>query len=309
MSVSRNEQTIAQACCVTGRGYWTGQQVRVQIQPATAGTGIRLIRSDLPTQPSCLAIASNRRDTPLRTILHDGKSARFEMVEHLMAALHGLRIDNCLVLIDGEEFPGLDGSCQAFYDALQDAGVVSQDTLRHRLVIDQTIRVEAADRWIQVDPLPIAVQNDGTKYEYRLGFDYDCPIAAQTFSFVCTPESFGKEVAGARTFVTQSQAEMLRAQGVASHVTNQDLLVFGKTGPIDNTLRFSDECARHKTLDLIGDLALTGCDIVGSIVSYRGGHTLNGRLSERLAAILQNQIQAGRDHNDADDSKSRQRAA
>ncbi|QDT09914.1 UDP-3-O-acyl-N-acetylglucosamine deacetylase [Planctomycetes bacterium K23_9] len=308
MSVSRKEQTIANACSVSGRGYWTGKLVCVSIEPAPAGTGVRLIRSDLTDRPSCTASAANRCETPLRTIIRDG-DARFEMVEHLMAALHALQIDNCFVSIDGEEFPGLDGSCLAFFQALQNAGITKQSTQRKRLVIQQTVRIELADRWIQVEPLDRAMQNAGTCFEYRLSFDHDCPIHEQTFSFHCTPETFGKEVAGARTFVTQSQAEMLRAQGVAGHVTNQDLLVFGDNGPIDNELRFADECSRHKTLDLIGDIALAGCDIVGSIVSCRGGHTLNGRMAERLAAIADDQIQATQLNDDADSSLPDQHAA
>jgi UDP-3-O-acyl N-acetylglucosamine deacetylase len=278
------------------------------MSPAPAGVGIRLIRSDLPDQPYCRADATNRRETPLRTILQRDE-ARFEMVEHLMAALFALKIDNCYVSIDGEEFPGLDGSSRPFFDALAEVGQSVQESFKPRLVIKESVRLEAGDRWIQVDPLREDQENRGTRFEYRLSFDHDCPIAAQTFSFCCTPDSFGQEVAGARTFVTRSQAEALRAQGVAGHVTNQDLLVFGEDGPIDNTLRYKHECSRHKTLDLIGDIALAGCDIVGSIVSYRGGHTLNGRMAERLATIASNQIQARKDEDNQTDASSHRRAA
>ena len=308
MSAARNEQTIAESCSVSGRGYWTGKYVSVRMSPAPAGVGIRLIRSDLPDQPYCLANAANRRETPLRTILQRG-AARFEMVEHLMAALFALEIDNCYVSIDGEEFPGLDGSSLPFFRALAEVGQTVQEVAKPRLVIQQSVRLEAGDRWIQADPLPDDLKESGTRFEYRLSFDHDCPIQAQTFSFCCSPDSFGQEVAGARTFVTQSQAEALRAQGVAGHVTNQDLLVFGDDGPIGNTLRYVHECSRHKTLDLIGDIALAGCDIVGSIVSYRGGHTLNGRMAERLAAIATNQIQASNDEDDQHGSSSQSQAA
>ncbi|NNE00682.1 MAG: UDP-3-O-[3-hydroxymyristoyl] N-acetylglucosamine deacetylase [Pirellulaceae bacterium] len=283
MSVSRNEHTIAESCQVSGRGYWTGQHVRVVISPAPVGTGVQLVRVDLPDQPTCIASTSNRRDTQLRTIVQNGH-ARFEMVEHLMAALYAMEIDNCRVEIDGEEFPGLDGSSHAYVNALQHAGLIVQASVRRRLVIDRPIRVERGNRWIQATPLS-PTKKSGTHFEYRLRFNTDTPIAAQTFSFTCTPSCFAREVSRARTFVTKSQAESLRAQGVAQHVTNQELLVFDEHGPVDNKLRYQDECARHKTLDLIGDLSLTGLDIIGSITSYRGGHSLNGLLAQRLVEL------------------------
>ncbi len=284
MSISRNQHTIAETCQVSGRGYWTGKNVTVVMHPAPAGTGIEFVRSDLPGRPSCRALASKRYDTHLRTVVQQDQ-ARFEMIEHAMAALYGLEIDNCRIEIDGVEFPGLDGSSAAFVEALNAAGTVVQQEVRRHWVIDQVIRVQLGDRWIKAEPLSESDQHDlACHYRYKLGFDIPGPIPAQSFSFRCHPSSFCKHVARARTFVTQSQADSLRAQGVAKHVKNQDLLVFGEEGLVDNVLRYENECARHKTLDLIGDLALTGFDMVGRISSYRGGHSLNGLLAEKLVA-------------------------
>ena len=287
MNSSRNQHTIAVPCEVSGRGYWTGREVHVAISPAQAGSGVQLVRSDLPDRPVCQVNHANRHDAHLRTIISNGL-ARFEMIEHLMAALYALEIDNCIVDIDGEELPGLDGSSKPFVDVLQHAGLIVQARQRERLIIDRTIRIESANRWIQA--MPPRTQNSsfgGCSFEYQLHFDDDTPIASQTYSVNCTPSNFIREVASARTFVTQSQADTLRAQGVAGHVTNQDLLVFGENGPIDNSLRFPNECARHKTLDMIGDLALTGFDLVGSIVSYRGGHNLNGQMTAQLVELAE----------------------
>ncbi|WP_146594860.1 UDP-3-O-acyl-N-acetylglucosamine deacetylase [Novipirellula galeiformis] len=285
MTPSRNEHTIAVSCEVRGRGYWSGRDVRVVMNPAPVGTGIRLVRSDLPSAPSCLASVANRHDANLRTILQDG-AARFEMVEHLMAAMVGLEIDNCLVEIDAEELPGLDGSAAAFVESLRTAGLIIQSQPKRRLTVRERIYVNSQTGWIEATP-PI----DGhTSYEYRLSFDGPSPILDQAYALRMSPHRFIRDVAPARTFVTESQAGLLREQGVASHVTNQDLLVIGDHGPIENSLRFADECARHKVLDLIGDLALANVELVGTFVSYRGGHNLNGRMAQQLAELAASQI-------------------
>ena len=162
MKRSRNEQTIAQACEVSGRGYWSGDEIRVTMRPAAAGTGVVFVRKDLPGQPSCPAIVENRYDTQLRTVIQNGE-ARIEMIEHLMAALYALEIDNCLVEVNGIELPGLDGSSDAYVGALQHAGVVIQAHQRRQWVANQTIRVAVADRWIQLDP-PKAQQQDSINF-------------------------------------------------------------------------------------------------------------------------------------------------
>lgn len=282
---SRNEHTIAVSCEVRGRGYWSGRDVCVVINPAPAGTGINLIRTDLESAPSCQATIANRHDANLRTNLHYGE-ARFEMVEHLMAALVGLEIDNCYIEIDAEELPGLDGSSAAFVESLRHAGLIIQSPTKRRLVVRERLYVSSDTSWIEITP-----STDGAvSYEYRLSYDDQTPIRPQSFRMRMSPHRFIREVATARTFVTEEQARTLRSQGIASHVTNQDLLIIGKDGPIDNSYRYPEECARHKLLDLIGDLALTNVEVVGNIVSYRGGHSLNGRMAQQIADLAAVQI-------------------
>jgi UDP-3-O-[3-hydroxymyristoyl] N-acetylglucosamine deacetylase len=275
---SRNEHTIAGSCQVTGRGYWTGQAVTVEMHPAAHGSGIRMIRSDLPSRPECPANLQCREAVAMRTNLVKGE-ARFQMVEHLMAALAGMEIDNCIVEVNGEELPGLDGSSLGYVEQLATAGLVIQALARKRLVIRERSRIGQPDSWIEFSP-PIRGESC---FEYQLSFDDETPIVPQTFQVELTPDRFMREIASARTFVTTQQAEAIRAAGVGSHVTNQDLLVIGEDGPIDNHFRFPNECARHKTLDLIGDLALAGVDIVGRVTSFRGGHRLN---AEAAACIF-----------------------
>lgn len=247
------------------------------MHPAPVDTGIVLVRSDLPGCPSCPAHISQRTSAKLRTNVSRG-DAEFEMIEHLMAALYAMEIDNCIVEISGAELPGLDGSSQPYIDALAGAGLVIQAAERPRLVIEQLITLREGSSWISAAPVPTGVSHFG----YQLVFDQEGPIQNQSYGFACTPIRFCRDVAPARTFVTEDQAKTLHANGLAKHVSYSDLLVFGESGPIDNQIRFKNECARHKALDLVGDLALVGVELVGKFISYRGGHSLNGRMAQAL---------------------------
>ena len=121
---------------------------------------------------------------------------------------------------------------------------------------------------------------------YQLDYGPENPIGRQTFELASlTPTTFRAELAASRTFVLRAEAEAFRQQGLGQRTTYQDLLVFGPTGPIDNTLRFADECARHKMLDVVGDLALAGCDLAGSVTARRSGHRLNAALCESLLQL------------------------
>jgi len=277
----RNEHTIASTCDVAGRGYWSGQSVCVRFQPAAAGTGIVLVRTDLDGQPECPARIEYAESIQFRTNLRNGY-ARFEMVEHVMAALAGLEIDNCFVEIDAEELPGLDGSSHDYVVALQSAGLVIQAAPKTRLIIEQPVRVQLGDASVEAIP-SVGLE---TRFGYRLDYGGTSVIPEQSFESNVTPRHFARQIASARTFVTLKQAEQLRTAGVASHVSNDELLVIGPSGPVGNEYRFRNECARHKTLDMIGDLSLVGVDLVGQFLSHRGGHRLNGMLAKKLAQMV-----------------------
>lgn len=277
----RNEQTLADCCEIRGRGYWSGQEVRVRFIPAAAGTGIRFVRTDQPGQPVCPALTSHADEQAFRTNLSAG-GARFEMIEHVMAALYALQIDNCLVEINGEEMPGLDGSSLAITQALRSVGVIVQAATKPRFVLDRTFRVGDETCWIEASP----VAGGHARYEYHLDYGQDSPIESQSYRGTLSVQRFCAELAPARTFVTAQQVAQLQAQGVGKHVGPQDLLVFDERGLVDNSFRFPNECARHKTLDLIGDLALVGVELIGRFVSHRGGHRLNAALARQLAAFV-----------------------
>lgn len=246
--------------------------------PAPAGSGVRFLRSDLPGRPSCPAHASCSLNQPFRTGLSRG-TASLAMVEHVMAALYALEIDNCTVEADSEEMPGLDGSSAPLTAVLQEVGMIVQAAARKRYIVDRTFRVGDDAAWVTASP------SSGGRaiFEYHLDYGATGPIAPQQYRGTLTPHGFCRDLAPARTFITEAQADAFRAQGFGSHVGDGDLLIFDDRGVRNNTLRFPDECARHKTLDLIGDLALSGIELIGRFVSYRGGHRLNGELARQLS--------------------------
>lgn len=281
MGLTRNQQTIVRPRAIEGTGYWSGRNVRVEFRPAETHAGIVFVRGDLPGNPCIAATAANRTDMRLRTNLRSPDGAEVEMVEHIMAALGGLRIDNCEVWVDGQEMPGCDGSSLPFVELLLAAGVVAQDAPRPQRVIRDTIRIGDAHSWIEARPCC----SGKTILQYELDYGDGSPIARQTQRLVLSPEAFCRSLAPSRTFLLQEEAAALRAQGLGLRTKFQDLLVFGPEGPIENVLRFPDECVRHKLLDLVGDLTLAGCDLAGRIYACRSGHRLNAELVRAITAV------------------------
>jgi UDP-3-O-acyl N-acetylglucosamine deacetylase len=267
---------------VSGVGFWSGRVATITFKPAVAGAGIVFVRSDLPGQPRIAAAVQNRINGPRRTTLV-ASGAAVEMVEHVLAALAGLQIDNCEVVVDRPEMPGCDGSSKAFVDALVSVEVVAQELVRDVIRVEREIIVGEGDSWIKAEP----VRQDLFQLEYQLS--YECPaIGSQVFNANLNPLTFQNSIADARTFVLLHEAEQLQKQGLGGHVTYQDLLVFDDRGPIDNPLRYSDECARHKMLDMVGDFSLAGADLIGKFTACRSGHRLN---SQMVFALLQQVVQ------------------
>jgi UDP-3-O-acyl N-acetylglucosamine deacetylase len=274
----RPQRTIGSAVTVSGFGYWTGRDVTVELRPAAPHAGIVFVRRDLATPARIPALVAQRIEIPRRTALsHRGVTV--EMVEHILAALAGLQVDNCEVWVDQPEMPGMDGSSLAFVEAIQQAGIVEQTALRPKLIVDDVMRVGDEQSWVEAHPSRFGGFSIKVRLDYGRG-----PIGRQSVHFVISPQSFVKELASARTFVTKKEADWLQSQGLGKRATSSDLLVFDEHGPIDNTLRYADECVRHKALDLIGDLALSGYDLVGHFVAHCSGHRLNADL---VRALLQ----------------------
>lgn len=275
--IHSKQRTIAHAVSVAGFGYWSGKNIRIEFRPAEVGTGIVFVRGDLGPQARIPAVVENRIEIPRRTNLQFGE-ARVEMVEHVLAALAGLRIDNCEIWVDAAEMPGFDGSARALVEALDSAQIVRQDEAPRCLEVTETVRLTDGERWIEARP----AVGGGHLVEYVLDYPSDSIIGRQSAQLAITPEVFRREVAPCRTFVLEHEARQMIQQGLGTRVTSRDLLLFNDTGLVDNQLRFPNECARHKVLDLMGDLSLVGCRIHGHFVSHRSGHRLNAALAEAL---------------------------
>jgi UDP-3-O-[3-hydroxymyristoyl] N-acetylglucosamine deacetylase len=273
LHVPRQQRTLAKSAAVEGFGYWSGKDVRVEFRPAPADTGIVFVREDQPKQVKIRAVVSNRVETPRRTTLRTAGSS-VEMVEHIMAALGGLQVDNCEVAVNAAEMPGCDGSSLPFVEAIMSAGFVEQKTVRPTLFVREVTRLGNDESWVEARP----ATSGGLSVKFHLDYGSTTAIGRQTLTLPVTPDSFRRELAPARTFMLKSEADWLLAQGLGTRATLKDLLVFDAEGPIDNELRFRDECVRHKTLDLVGDLALAGCDLVGHFVAFRSGHRLNAEM-------------------------------
>lgn len=249
----------------------------VELRPAPPGSGVSFIRTDLDRPRRIAADVRQRIEVPRRTTLA-GDGTQIEMVEHILAALFGLGIDNCEIAANASEMPGLDGSCLPVVEAVQAAGVVEQRQPRRRLVVTEITRVGDDQSWVEARP----AKTDSLAIEYKLDYGPNNPIGRQTIELAIVPATFAKELAPARTFLLEEEAAWLKSRGLGTRVTHQDLLVFGPEGPLDNPLRFENECVRHKALDLVGDLALAGCDLVGRIIAYKSGHRLNAELVKVL---------------------------
>jgi UDP-3-O-[3-hydroxymyristoyl] N-acetylglucosamine deacetylase len=279
MMVTRNQRTIAKLAAVDGVGYWSGQDVHLEFRPAPADTGLVFIRGDLPNAPRIPATVDHRIEIPRRTVLRSG-TAEVEMIEHIMAALAGLQIDNCEIWTDQPEMPGCDGSALPFAEAIQRAGVVVQNSPRRVCAVRQVIRLGNAESWIEARPC-----NSGKVIlQYELDYGSGSPIGRQSLELSLAPKFFHLNLAPSRTFMLEAEAAALQAQGLGQRATCKDLLVFGSHGLIENQLRFPDECVRHKLVDMVGDLALAGCDLVGRFAAFRSGHRLNADLVRAILA-------------------------
>lgn len=275
----RSQRTIRRSVAVSGRGYWSGRLNSVELHPAPAGAGVVFVRGDLEPPVAVPATLGSRVDASSRTNL-DVAGGRLEMVEHLLSALAGLGVDCCVVRVDAEEMPGLDGSSMAFVEAIEAAGVESLGVPVDPLVVAETVRVGDEDSWIEASPPRFA----GLSIDYLLDYGPG-PIGRQEFSIAVTPESYRSELAAARTFISVEDADRLRSAGLGLTVEPGDLVLFGPDGPVGNALRWPDECVRHKVLDVVGDLALAGRPLHAHVRACRSGHRLNAELVGRLLAM------------------------
>ena len=278
------QKTIKSEGKMHGRGLFGGKEAKVTFRPAPADTGVTFVRTDVPEPVRISAVAPNLAKRSRRTTIKKGPVS-IETIEHCLAVISALEIDNVVVEVDGPELPAPDCSSAEYLKVLKRAGMVEQNTGRKQFVITKPITVAAGDACIYA--LPYA--DDGLSLTYDLDYGGHTGIGRQIFSCRLTPESFEKHLAPARTFLLEVEARQFQARGMGTHIGPRDILVIDSNGPIKNRYRFPNECVRHKIVDLVGDLALVGRAVKGRIVAYKSGHALNQLLVRKLYEAAQQQ--------------------
>jgi len=276
----KQQHTIDHDIELAGRGLFTGENVTMHVRAGAPHTGICFIRTDQSPPIRIPARVQNVSKRARRTALRNG-TVSIETVEHWLSACAGLGIDNIQVELTGSELPAVDGSSLPFVETLRAAGICEQDATRETFVLDEVVRVTDGDSELLALPR-LGSDMDTLEIAYDLDYGPDTPIGRQFYRVVVTPESFEANIAPARTFVLEEEAHELRAAGIGTHLSPKDILVLGRDGPIDNTLRFPDECVRHKILDLLGDLMLLGRFLSARIYARKSGHALNHSLVRML---------------------------
>jgi UDP-3-O-acyl N-acetylglucosamine deacetylase len=279
----RRQRTLAKAAEVLGTGMVTGSKIRLRFLPAAPDSGVAFLRTDIPNATPIPARAESVTGTARRTTLGTGQN-QVTLVEHVLAALAGMRVDNCLVELNGPEPPGLDGSSEGYVVTLLSAGTILQPIRRQRLAVAEPVSVSQNGATLSIYPR----EGDDLLVSYLLDYGPYSPIAPQSLTLLINPDRFRRDLARCRTYVLEHEALELQRQGIGRHLKPSEILVFGPKGLIENKLRFSDEPARHKILDLVGDLALCGFDLVGHVVAYRSGHPLNVDLARALTRVAHN---------------------
>lgn len=270
------ECTLAKAVARSGVGLHTGNLTQVQILPAATGAGRYFVRVDLPDAPNIPACVGAVRPTMLSTELVNG-DASVRTVEHLLAALAGMGVDNARIEIDGAELPLLDGSAQGWVTAIEQAGILTQSAQRSSRLVSEPLYVHQGDAFVAAIPSP--------ELRFSYGIDFDlAAIGNQWHSWSPSHESFATAIAPARTFGLAHQIDQLRASGLIKGGSLDNALVCGAEGWINPPLRFSNEPARHKLLDLVGDLSLLGTFPTAHFLAYKASHSLHTRLVEMMSS-------------------------
>ncbi len=275
----RQQRTIAKEFVIEGLGLHTGNTVKMRVKPAPAGTGIKFLRVDLKPAIEIPAVVTSipPDGTSFRNTTVSSGTAEVHTVEHVLATCYGLGIDNLIIEIDANEPPEpASGTYAAYVRAFEDAGTVNQGAPADVFTIDRAVTLK--ENGVEINAVPAD--------DFRVSFtiQYDNPqIGTQYASFTVSPEVFEKEIAPARTFVMLDDVDKLRKQGLIKGGNLGNAIVFTPDGVMnEESLRFPDECVRHKILDLIGDLSLLGAPIRGHVHAVRSGHAANVRFVRKL---------------------------
>lgn len=269
------QHTICQSVWCSGIALHCGLKVGLALKPAPVGHGIRFLRTDLPDSPSICAHYSKVVNTYQATTI-GSCGAAVSTIEHLMAALYGCGVDNVLVELNGPEAPIFDGSAAPYVQLIRKASILEQDGSRNYLIIRKPLTVTEGDSFITATPCD--------RFEVRYEIDYPHPrIGKQAYCWELKNGSFGREIAKARTFGFLKDVRRLQKMGLVQGGSLANAIVFDDSELLNvDGFRYEDECVRHKILDFIGDLALTGLPVLGKFNIHKAGHALHSRFLTEL---------------------------
>ncbi len=279
MKFSR-QTTLRSQATVTGVGVHSGLPVNLTIGPAPVDAGFIFVRTGLDDADREIpAVAGSVIATNLATVLGDSEGPLVSTAEHVLAALRGMGVDNAIIEVDGPEVPIMDGSAAAFVAAIDQAGIVTQSASRRFIQVLKPVQVAIGDSFGELRPYA-----NGFRAEIEIDFANPL-IGRQNFALDLNPESFRREISRARTFGCMSDVARLWSAGFSLGASFENTVVFDEARLLNTEgLRYSDECARHKALDAVGDLALAGLPLLGAYRSVRGGHKLNHAVLTALLA-------------------------
>jgi len=271
------QRTVGAKVSCTGIGLHSGQKIDLTINPAEPGTGIYFVRTDLPDQPRIQAHATNVSATNNNTTIGSGVEV-VHTVEHLLAVLFGLGIDNALIEINGPEVPIMDGSGASFLFLIREVGIRELNTSKKFLKITDTIKISHNNSWIEIHPC------EHFEIESTIMFPHPV-ISEQSFSIKMSCQNFIKKIVRARTFGLLRDVDSLKRKGLIKGGSLENAIVLDDFQVVNQDgLRFDDEFVRHKILDTIGDFSLLGFEILGKIKSYKSGHYLHNQLCRKILA-------------------------
>lgn len=267
-------QTLKRDVHVEGIGLHTGEPVRMSLRRAQAGTGVVFVRTDRDAA-EIPATLDHAGPSFYATVI-EKKGVTVSTIEHLMAALYALQVDDVRIELDGPEVPILDGSSRPFVEMILDAGREPLAVPREYLTIVRTIELEHEEKRIAVYPC--------REFRITYAIEFSHPVLGyqELTASLWGAEAFAEKLAPARTFTFETEVEALRRAGLAKGGSLDNAVVLGSERPLNDSLRFPDEFVRHKMLDLTGDLSLLGRPMRGHVVAYRAGHDLHARLARRI---------------------------
>jgi len=275
MTIPSHQRTLDQAVSCSGIGLHSGKEVHLTLKPAPTNHGIKFIRKDLPDNPTIPARFNCVVDTSLATVIGlDG--AIVSTIEHLMACLAGLSIDNVIVELDSYEVPVMDGSAGPFTRMILEAGIREQKAERHFFVVQKPIELEQDGKFVGAYPDNTFKITCNIEFEHHL-------IRKQSCTIEVVDHIFEREVSSARTFGFLHEVEYMKRYGLARGGSLENAVVIDKSDILNaEGLRYRDEFVRHKLLDCIGDFSLLGMPILGHIVTKKSGHAFNHAFLEKF---------------------------